>query len=1113
MDTPYAFVTLVTSDQYLPGALAVAASLKDLHPSPAVDPEVNFQTVCLVTPETVNVSSIKLLRRTFDLVIGVEVIEQEDVTGLQLLGRPDLHHVLTKLHIFRLAQYTKIIFLDADVLPIRPMSHLFTTEHEFSAVPDVGWPDIFNSGVLVFSPGDDKFTELMGLLKTKGSWDGGDQGLLNEWRGGNWNRLSFTYAPAYERYGSQISAIHFIGPNKPWVSIPYRAPGTKSAQSATVDTAGYNQTGQRIATYNYDSLVDRWYDVYDRHYRSDLPSARADFELTRYESAWDTGSGFGAEIQPPQTSASGPGGAIGLEDLRKIAVEGISSYNAAAQERPNEGEYRSMPLDGRVDLMRRKKEHKDELSDQGAQHAGGPGHGDDQNLTPKQTFRQLEGGAEYRMETLPTPGPDEVPPTPYHHNMLLPPSAPPTPGQENAPAQYPYHPPEQTDYNNAGGEQIREQWSQDQHTYIAHQPQPQHYHSHPQQHHEGDNRRFEHGERRDGSNAQEDPHTSLQQPEHQHHDPARHAANQQAPTSPQSNQHQHHSHSPTHHHHHHHHYRHPPQRPSSPPKMEWNPAIEPPPKTPPPLSAFPADTYFPNIWDQAPSLRHDATFQSYPHDTSVPQSDVFFHPPPPSEIPEQLLREGQYEHVIGRPTENSPGSPPVPPTPDRNKIHPIFPWEEKPRHAPRRVFPVSDSPPPSAQFIEEVTSPKLSANDSPDRPILHLQTPSPPVGLPFSLTYSNAWDTVPSIQRYASKLVRPNQGIVRPPPPNFERDDGWRQWEKERERVFQERQDASSMDGDDEDDGDDDERPDGGDESSRERGDGHRSRAESNASLTRGNKKYQGRGVQTVPVETRSTGVQVSVWAEGVASHGSRAGKPSRGSGVSSGRGWTPLSSGLLPPVTMSELKVEHEQRASHTPMIHHHHTGTMPFPSKSSPTGLRSPQTLGSPRTYSPPKVATPPKVTSPPRVISPKHTLSPKVTSPNTASPRRLSYTQARKTSSSSNPSSKPVSPVVGPMSTPPPQHQGTHSPKLTRLSSPFSPPLARTPSNDTTFTSSPSTQGPVITPENTPLMGASKKGGRVWDPARGVDVFKRTSEEVLARFLRSGSFEDEDGQKRHS
>lgn len=86
MANPFAFVTLLTSDSYLPGALALAGALKDVHPSPPVHPEVDFQTVCLVTPETVDVATIKLLRRAFNVVIGVELIGQDDDRGLQLLG-------------------------------------------------------------------------------------------------------------------------------------------------------------------------------------------------------------------------------------------------------------------------------------------------------------------------------------------------------------------------------------------------------------------------------------------------------------------------------------------------------------------------------------------------------------------------------------------------------------------------------------------------------------------------------------------------------------------------------------------------------------------------------------------------------------------------------------------------------------------------------------------------------------------------------------------------------------------------------------------------------------------------------------------------------------------
>ncbi|KAH8117966.1 hypothetical protein DFH11DRAFT_1541226 [Phellopilus nigrolimitatus] len=84
----------------------------------------------------------------------------------KLSGRPDLHTVLTKLHVFRLTRFDKIIFLNADVLPMRPLSHLFFIPHEFSGVPDIGWPEIFNAGVMV---GEDKLNEIMSLMKIVGS--------------------------------------------------------------------------------------------------------------------------------------------------------------------------------------------------------------------------------------------------------------------------------------------------------------------------------------------------------------------------------------------------------------------------------------------------------------------------------------------------------------------------------------------------------------------------------------------------------------------------------------------------------------------------------------------------------------------------------------------------------------------------------------------------------------------------------------------------------------------------------------------------------------------------------------------------------------------------------
>lgn len=65
-----AFVTLLTTDSYLPGALVLLYSLHELHPSPR-----DFKIVALVTPETVDAKSIGALRKAgYDLVIGVEPI-------------------------------------------------------------------------------------------------------------------------------------------------------------------------------------------------------------------------------------------------------------------------------------------------------------------------------------------------------------------------------------------------------------------------------------------------------------------------------------------------------------------------------------------------------------------------------------------------------------------------------------------------------------------------------------------------------------------------------------------------------------------------------------------------------------------------------------------------------------------------------------------------------------------------------------------------------------------------------------------------------------------------------------------------------------------------------
>ncbi|GHJ83893.1 hypothetical protein NliqN6_0295 [Naganishia liquefaciens] len=358
---PNAFVTLLNSSSYLPGALVLCHALNDLHPHPR---EIDFQTVCIVTPETVDVGSIKQLRQAFDVVIGVEVITSgvEGEDGLNLMGRPDLHSALTKLHIFRLQQYfRKVVYLDADVLPLRPISHLFKLPEHFYASPDIGWPDCFNSGVMVFTPRQEDFDGMMGVMKAaregkgpeglgigsgNGSFDGADQGLLNEWfseegGGGDWNRLSFTYnatpsaaytyLPAYQRYGSKIKCVHFIGNNKPWRSI-----STRPARAPVPTDQGQN--------FDYPALVDKWFAVYDKHLRPmGEPVQTQTFSVPENVAVWN---------RPALASVEGRADLQELQKRQKAKKRVSFLGHATEAEQQQLSGYLSLPLDGRIDLMR-----------------------------------------------------------------------------------------------------------------------------------------------------------------------------------------------------------------------------------------------------------------------------------------------------------------------------------------------------------------------------------------------------------------------------------------------------------------------------------------------------------------------------------------------------------------------------------------------------------------------------------------------------------------------------------------------------------------------------------------------------------------------------------------
>lgn len=188
------------------------------------------------------------------------------------MNRPDLASTFTKIALWRQTQFQRIVYLDADIVALRAPDELFDQVTSFAAVPDIGWPDCFNSGVIALNPNMGDYYALLALAQRGISFDGADQGLLNmHFR--DWQRLSFTYnctpsghyqyVPAYRHFQSTISMVHYIGHDKPWV-------------------VGREATG---ASPVYEELLGRWWSVYDRHYRTPvlLPSDLTWSQWTKFE--------------------------------------------------------------------------------------------------------------------------------------------------------------------------------------------------------------------------------------------------------------------------------------------------------------------------------------------------------------------------------------------------------------------------------------------------------------------------------------------------------------------------------------------------------------------------------------------------------------------------------------------------------------------------------------------------------------------------------------------------------------------------------------------------------------------------------------------------------------
>jgi alpha-N-acetylglucosamine transferase len=227
----YSFVSYLGTDNFLPGILALNASLKKYNKK--------YDLVVLVS-DLVSDSTINLL--DFKKIKYKPVKQIENPQKLDSDER-NFKYMFTKLRIFEMFEFDKVVYLDADMLICNNIEVLFKVPHMSAVIAgglypgNESWKD-FNAGFLVVEPNKALFDSLCSSINYLPSDDGGDQGFLhsfyNDWPSIKNLHLDHkfnvpsgyideycrpqNYKFSYKRklLDTNICIIHYWGRYKPW---------------------------------------------------------------------------------------------------------------------------------------------------------------------------------------------------------------------------------------------------------------------------------------------------------------------------------------------------------------------------------------------------------------------------------------------------------------------------------------------------------------------------------------------------------------------------------------------------------------------------------------------------------------------------------------------------------------------------------------------------------------------------------------------------------------------------------------------------------------------------------------------------------------------------------
>lgn len=231
----YSYVSLLTDDSYVYGIILLHTSLQKV--------QSKYPLHVLITEDVCNASReiLNQLDITYELVDKIkipDIINNHNRASSMALA-VTWENCWTKLKIYNLTQFDKIVFLDADILVLKNLDHLFDKPHMTSALDGEyfnlwpGW-DHFNSGVLVIEPSYEEYKSILEYgysLKTEDlpDYTFADQELLNfyykDWPNHYELHLNKYYDifPPYvetqqlEDLKDNTYFVHYVG-RKPWAA-------------------------------------------------------------------------------------------------------------------------------------------------------------------------------------------------------------------------------------------------------------------------------------------------------------------------------------------------------------------------------------------------------------------------------------------------------------------------------------------------------------------------------------------------------------------------------------------------------------------------------------------------------------------------------------------------------------------------------------------------------------------------------------------------------------------------------------------------------------------------------------------------------------------------------